>query len=390
VRFGVDRLLTDQADALRNARIGLVTSDVARTASTGRTSRIALHEAGYQIVHLFGPEHGLAGNAEDGAKVTDAVDVATGLPVTSLYGEKLRPTPETLADLDVMMFDIPDVGARFYTYIWTLSHVMEACADAGKPVYVLDRPNPIGGDLDAAEGPGLDEAAVSSFVGRWDIPVRYSLTIGELARVFKSQRRLDVDLQVVPLGGWNRRMHWPQTGLDFVPPSPAMTSYQTALIYPGTCLIEGTNLSEGRGTDSPFELIGAPWMDGARVAAAFNELKLEGIVAAEAIFTPTGRKHAGQRCGGVRLKITNPARFRPVRAGMHLIAQVIRLHPEEFQWLPYPTAANQRGLQHFDRLIGNLQIRTALGAGGADAAAIRQWTATNGWKAQCEQALIYS
>jgi uncharacterized protein YbbC (DUF1343 family) len=386
VQFGVDRLIADVPAALRRGRVGMVSSDVATTAVGGQPSRAALRSAGVNLVKLFGPEHGLAGTAADGEKVDDAIDPLTGLPVVSLYGSSMRPTQESLQELDAVIYDIPDVGARFYTYIWTLSHVMEAAAEAGKPVYVLDRPNPIGGELSAAEGPMLDEENLSSFVGRWNIPIRYSLTIGELARLWNAERTIGCDLQVIACGGWQRTMHWPETGLPFQRMSPAMASYETALLYPGTCLIEGTKLSEGRGTDAPFRMIGAPWADGDELAARLNARRMAGVRASAVAFTPAGRKYAGERCRGVMLEPTDARAIRPVAVGLALIAELIRLHPEAFEWLPYPTAANEGGHQHFDRLVGRMDVRPALERGEEH---IAEWTAAPGWAERARPHLLY-
>ena len=387
-RFGIDLLLADPPASLASARVGLVTNDAATTsvASPGGAlvpSRVALLRAGVRLARLFSPEHGLAAAAPDGAAVDHGVDPLTGLPVTSLYGATQRPTREMLADVDILLFDIPDIGCRYYTYIWTLSHVMEACAETGTPLWVLDRPNPLGGDLAAAEGPMLDEARLSTFVGRWSIPVRHSLTLGELARLWQEERGLDLALRVIPVAGWRRQEHWPGTGNPFVPPSPNMPSYETALLYPGTCLVEGTNLSEGRGTALPFRVVGAPWLDGWRLAQDFNELALPGIRARPVQFTPSRGKHAGESCQGVMLHPTDPLRLRPVAAGLHLLARIIRQHPEKFAWLPYPTAANQPGFGHFDRLIGRLDVRETLAALPPDLPQrIQEWTQVPGWPAR--------
>jgi uncharacterized protein YbbC (DUF1343 family) len=387
VQFGVDRLSADVPAALRRGRprVGMVTSDVAKTAS-GASSRAAVRAAGVNLVKLFGPEHGLAGTAADGETVHDALDPVTKLPAVSLYGTSMRPTRGSLQDLDAVVYDIPDVGARFYTYIWTLSHVMEAAAEAGKPLYVLDRPNPIGGDLSMAEGPILDEENLSSFVGRWNIPIRYALTIGELARLWNAERTIGCELHVIECAGWQRTMHWPDTALPFVQLSPAMISYETALLYPGTCLIEGTNLSEGRGTDAPFRSIGAPWVDGVALAARLNARRMAGVRVTPVEFTPGGRKYAGERCRGVMLEPMDAKAIRPVAVGLALIAELIRLHPNEFEWLPYPTSANEGGHQHFDRLVGRMDIRPAIDRGEEHIAA---WTARPRWMERARPHLLY-
>ena len=382
VEFGIDVFLGKSVHVSRAARVAMVTNDTARLASNSKlSSRVALQQAGFNLVRLFGPEHGISAAAADGAHVADGVDPLTHVPVVSLYGSKVRPSAEELRDIDLVLYDIPDVGARFYTYIWTLSHVLEACAEAGKPLVVLDRPNPLGGDLRAAEGPMLDESKFSTFVGRWNIPIRYSLTIGELATLWNIERKIGADLRVVTCAGWTRDMQWPETKLSFVPTSPAIRDFETALLYPGMCLVEGTNLSEGRGTEAPFRLIGAPWIDGEQLAARFDALALSGIAATPVEFTPSSRKHAGARCGGVRLDVTDARALRPVAAGLHLIAAAIALDPGKFQW----------NAGHFDRLVGRGDVRQTLEmqAPGASAQVV-EWTETGDWESRGKAHLLYA
>jgi uncharacterized protein YbbC (DUF1343 family) len=267
VRFGVDVLIGQPSRWGNWHRVGLVTNDAARCATDPtRRSRVALLEAGVPLHRLFGPEHGLGAVAEDGAAVAHGKDALTGLPVVSLYGEQLWPSGEQLADLDVVLFDIPDVGARFYTYAWTLFHLLHACAAVGVPLVVLDRPNPLGGVLEAAEGPLLEEAC-RSFIGNDIIPVRHALTLGELARLWQAERVPSVSLDVIACEGWAATRGWPATGCAWVPTSPAMPHFDSAVWYPGTCLFEATNVSVARGTDAPFACIGAPWLDAAALAA---------------------------------------------------------------------------------------------------------------------------
>jgi uncharacterized protein YbbC (DUF1343 family) len=393
IHFGIDVLLARRLRQLQGLRIGLVTNDAATTAALPRPLtpvRSALQEAGVGLCRLFSPEHGIGASAADGAEVQDAHDPLTGLPIYSLYGASYRPTPAMLADLDLLLFDIPDVGARFYTYIWTLSYVMEACAEVGLPLWVLDRPNPLGGDLTHVEGPVLDEANVSTFVGRWAMPIRHSLTIGELARLWNGERRLGVDLTVVPVEKWRRTDLWSALGLPFVPTSPSMPSYETALLYPGTCLFEGTNLSEGRGTTTPFRAIGAPWLDAYQLVDTVNKQNLPGVAARSVQFTPTASKYANQLCQGVMVHVLNERLVRPVAMGLTLLATILHHHPHEFQWLPYPTAANGPGYGHFDLLIGRLALREELGRPEAlSASAISHWTQRGLWAEQVEPYLLY-
>lgn len=394
VGFGIDALLAHHLAELDGLRIGLVTNDVATTAHYPRPllpTRLALQQAGVNLVKLFAPEHGLGASAADGAEIQNAADALTGLPVLSLYGATFRPTPAMLADIDLLLFDIPDIGARFYTYIWTLSHLMEVCATAKLPLWVLDRPNPAGGNLALAEGPMLDEAQISTFIGRWRMPIRHCLTAGELAMLWNQERALSVELRVITAPHWRREFDWPRLHLPFVPTSPSLPSDETIFPYFGTCLFEGTNLSEGRGTATPFRVVGAPWLSSHLIVAQFNELALPGVVARAAQFIPALSKHAHQQCEGIMIHVTDRQQFRPVAAGLHLLRLVIAAHRDEFSWLPYPTAANAPGYGHFDRLIGNFTIRTALETlCSADAATmIDQWTTVPNWQKYVQPYLLY-
>lgn len=354
-------------------------------------TRLALQQAGVNLVALLAPEHGLGASAADGDQIEDSRDPLTGLPVYSLYGATYRPTAAMVDGIDLLLFDIPDIGVRYYTYIWTLSYVLEACADLGVPLWVLDRPNPLGGDLNAAEGPLLDETQVSSFIGRWSIPIRHSLTAGELALLWNTERNLNADVTVVPVQHWRRTQRWSATDLPFIPLSPAMPSAEAALLYPGTCLFEGTNLSEGRGTATPFQIIGAPWLDAIAVTAAFNAQNLPGVVARAVQFIPQANKFAGTLCQGMMLHVLDAERFRPVATGLHLLALIQQIQPDAFQWLPYATADSGAGYGHFDRLIGRLDLRPQLAQLGAQAAAqIAEWTAVPTWFTRIQPYLLYS
>lgn len=332
MKLGIDRLLQHDlpeplAAKLRRSRIGMLTNDLALTSQLTR-GRASLANAGWSLDLLFGPEHGLDGRAREGELVSGGVDRVTGIPVRSLYGADVRPAPEDLSGLDVVFVDLPDVGARFYTYIWTMSHMLEACADAGVSVVVLDRPNPLGGRLDQAEGPMLDEAA-QSLVGRWSMPIRHGLTIGELARHWVRTRGIDVELDVVAVDGWERT----QTAiggqeLTWMPPSLNLPSAATTLLYPGTCLAEGVNVSEGRSTAVPFRVIGAPFIDAEDYAQAVNALEVPGLAASPYGFTPLVRDHAGQACEGVILHVTDAEALRPVHTGVRLLSLLAELYPD--------------------------------------------------------------
>ncbi|MCB0064645.1 MAG: DUF1343 domain-containing protein [Caldilineaceae bacterium] len=394
VQFGIDHLLADKLADLQGLRVGLVTNDTATTARLPHPltpTRLALQRAGVDLTLLFAPEHGLGASAADGAEIGDTVDQLTGVPVYGLYGSGFGPSQERLAELDLLLFDIADIGARFYTYIWTLSYVLEACAAAQLPLWVLDRPNPLGGDLSKAEGPMLDEAHISTFIGRWAIPIRHSLTAGELAKFWQAERSLAVDLTVITAPGWQRKMDWFATGLPFVPTSPSMPSAETVFLYLATCFFEGTNLSEGRGTATPFRVVGAPWLDGKRLTEAFNRLQLPGIVARPTQFIPTISKHAGATCHGIMLHLTDSQALRPVAAGLQVVRLVKQQHPGEFAWLTYPTAANASGHGHFDRLVGTTAVRMALDGqtSGVTEETIDAWTAVDMWPEMVAPYLLY-
>jgi len=392
VRFGVDRVARDPDLLPRAARVGLVTNQAARPAGRPETpSRVALLEAGVPIVRLFSPEHGLSATGEDGAPMRDADDAVTGLPIVSLYGERFAPPDATLADLDLLLFDIPDVGARFYTYAWTLSHVLESCARTGTPLVVLDRPNPLGGALASAEGPMLDEASCASFIGRWAIPIRHSLTLGELALHWAMTRVRAAQVDVITCDGWGRDRQWPSLGVPWIATSPSMPSFGSAILYPGTCLFEATTLSVGRGTESPFRCVAAPWLDPAAVIAALPPAVTTGVRLHPGRCTPSVAPYRGTACAAVQLDATDPAAVRPVALGLALLAAVIRHHPRDFAWAPYPTAANPGGGDHFARLVGQRGIAERLLDTDARVSSeeIVRWTAVPGWAGAVRDALRY-
>jgi uncharacterized protein YbbC (DUF1343 family) len=391
--LGIDRLIRHETNALRKLRVGMVTHDAAVTAGTPRAltpSRLALHQAGITPAVLFSPEHGIGGSAADGAPVADAVDPLTGAPVRSLYGDRFVPDGGALDGLDVLLVDLQDVGVRFYTYIWTMSLALERAAGAGVPVWVLDRPNPLGGALSSAEGPLFDETIDAGMVARWSVPVRHSLTIGELARFWNRTRAIGADLRVIAMEGWERGWRWPRTGLPFVPTSPAMPSYETALLYAGTGLLEGLTVNDGRGTATPFRVAGAPWMDGPEVAGGFNALELAGVAARPVDYTPAAGRHAGRRCSGVMLHVTDDDRLRPVHAGLHLVALLRDLYPQECEWARYPTAANPTGEQHFAMLIGRRDVGPGLAGADGRAARIASWTRIPSWAGDVALSLLYA
>jgi len=323
---GIDVLARDGFRQLAGLRVGLVTNHTGRDRRGRQTIDVLREAANVKLVALFAPEHGIRGLLDD--KLADTKDERTGLPIYSLYGETRRPKPEQLRELDALVFDIQDVGTRFYTYISTLGHVMEEAARARLPVFVLDRPNPIRGN--EAEGPLADSDKLA-FTSYHAIPVRHGMTIGELARLFNAERKIGCDLRVVEMERWRRGMWFDGTGQTWVNPSPNMRSLTQATLYPGVGLLETTNVSVGRGTDTPFELVGAPWIDGQRLASYLNERRIAGVRFVPVRFTPRVSVFQGEECGGVNLVVTDRAQLRPVYAGLEIAAALRRLHPDDWQ-----------------------------------------------------------
>ncbi len=356
VKTGLQVLLDEKLHLLDGRRVGLVTQPAAVLPDL--TAGVdALLRAGIRVTALFGPEHGFSGAAADGLAVEDAVDARTGLPVFSLYGPTKEPSAAMLAEVDVLVFDMQDVGVRFYTYLSTLYHVLRGAARAGCPVIVLDRPNPIGGQT--IEGP-LMTSGYESFVGVASLPIRHAMTLGELAGYFCREVAIEAELMVEEMQGWQRSLWFDQTGLPWVATSPAMPHLSTATVYPALCFVEGTNLSEGRGTALPFEICGAPWLDGYRLAATLNGLDLPGIRFRPIQFEPSASKYAGQPCQGVQVHVTNRQQLRSVAAGLHVIAACRSQAPEHFQFLPTSWEGQP---PHFDLLAGGPALREGLLAG---------------------------
>lgn len=349
VFFGVDRLLA-QHPHWKNESLGLLTNHAATTRE-GTPAREALLRHGFGLQVIFSPEHGLDVQGADGAAMEDGKDWLTGLPVKSLYRQSFAPDRDDVKSLDRIIFDVPDVGARFYTYLWSLTYLMEACATAGKPLVVLDRPNPISGLLELAEGPMLEEEQ-SSFIGRWPIPIRHSCTLGELALYFNATFKIGVDLEVIACSGWERSQFQPNWGTPFVATSPAIRQFEAMILYPGLCLLEATNICEGRGTSLPFMQFGAPWMDGSRVAKTLYDLSLDDVSLEPVRFTPDAGKLAGIACNGVRCYLTDTPHFQPVYWGLLLIKIIKDLYPNDFCWATYPTLANPSGTNHLNKLLG--------------------------------------
>jgi len=350
VELGLTVLLTEKRDWIRGKSIGLITNHTGVDASLQSNYRLLAEAPDCQLSAIFSPEHGLWGAAQDGTPI--ASSTTEFAKVFSLYGSSTRPHAAQLEGIDLLVYDMQDVGARYYTYISTLLYAMEAAGACGVEFIVADRPNPIG--CTAVEGQVLARG-FESFVGVHALPVRYALTIGELAQLLISERRLPVSLKVAWMRGYARNKWYDETGLQWVPPSPNMPTLTTATLYPGMCLFEGTNMSEGRGTTKPFEYIGAPWCDGERWAQALNARRLPGVRFRPVVFMPahppsSATKHANKTCRGVAIHITDREHFRPIDTAIHMLAGILREYRTHFAFLP----------THFDRLAGSDWLRNAL------------------------------
>ena len=350
---GVEVLLEDEKELLKGKKVGLITNPTGIDSNLNSIVDQLHNDPEIELTALFGPEHGVRGDAQAGSYVEFYIDEKTGLPVYSLYGNTKKPTPEMLENVEILLFDIQDVGTRYYTYIYTMAYAMEAAKENNIPIVVLDRPNPQGGD--SVDGPVLEPEA-ASFIGLYPMPTKHGMTVGELASLFNEEFNIGADLTVVKMKGWKRSMDYDDTGLPFVLPSPNMPTVSTAFVYPATGLIEGTNLSEGRGTTKPFELIGAPFINSTDLAAELNALSLPGVKFRAASFTPMFSKHAGKLSHGVEVYVTDREEFDAVPTGLHIIKTVHDMYPEDFEFLSN---------NFFDKLIGNTWTRPMILEGAA-------------------------
>jgi len=364
VRPGIEVLATDSAGLLAGLRVGLITNQTGISRNGTAGARLLL-EAGIRVVVLLAPEHGFQGKLTGGESVPEEFDPESGLPVLSLYGEERSPDPAILRELDALVFDIQDVGARYYTFISTMAESMMAAAGAGLPFVVADRPNPVGGTL--VQGNVLDPA-FSSFVGLYPIPMRHGLTVGELALLFNREFGIGADLHVIPAKGWRRSTWASETGLPWVPPSPNMPNLESAIHYPGTCLFEGTNLSVGRGTDGPFQQVGAPWLDSEEVVSRLSGRDLPGIRFEAVRFIPhrpDDGKYGGQELRGVRLVVTDRQAYDPTRTAVALLIEIRQVAGGAWEWRA----------DAFDRLAGTAGLRRAVEAGASLDSITGSWSA---------------
>lgn len=342
---GIEVLLADQKELLKGKKVGLITNPTGIDSILNSIVDLLYEDPDIELTALFGPEHGVRGDAQAGSYVESYIDDKTGLPVYSLYGKTNKPTADMLKNVDLLLFDIQDVGTRHYTYIYTLAYAIEAAKENNIPIVVLDRPNPLGGL--SVDGPVLEPDS-ASFIGMYPIPTKHGMTVGELATFFNKEYKIGADLKVVKMKGWKRSMDYDETGLPFVLPSPNMPTVSTTFIYPATGLIEGTNVSEGRGTTKPFKIIGAPYINGTDLASKLNALRLPGVNFRAVSFIPTFSKHAGILSHGVEIYVTDRKKLEAVSTGLHIIKTIHDMYPNDFEFLSN---------NFFDKLIGNDWIR---------------------------------
>ncbi len=389
MRTGLDRLLEEPKRWLGKPRVGLLANPTTVDSNLDHGVDLLHRHPDVDLRLLFGPEHGIRATAQDMAGVDDAHDPVTGLPEVSLYGEtfeSLSPTPEQLEQIDVLVFDVQDVGARYYTYAATMALAMRAARGAGIKVVVLDRPNPIGGTQ--IEGGGL-EPGLENFCCLYPVPQRHGMTVGELARLYNDTFAIGCELEVVPCEGWRRDAYFDETGLPWIMPSPNMPTLETAVVYPGMCLLEGTNLSEGRGTTRPFELFGAPFIDGRRLAEELGSYDLPGVAFRPCTIQPTFQKFAGQSCGAVQIHVTDRSVFLPYRTGIAALLAVKTLWPDDFAWRTERYEFRD-DVPAIDLLTGNNAVREAIDAGESlDAVMQIACSGTEAYDAGREAALLY-
>jgi uncharacterized protein YbbC (DUF1343 family) len=358
ISLGLERCLSEPPEVLRRGRFGLLMNQASVDRQFQYACDVLAERLPGRLTALFSPQHGLW--CEEQANMIESAHGTyepLGVPVYSLYSQTRQPTAEMLAGLDCLVIDLQDVGTRVYTFAWTVQNCLRACSKARIPVVLLDRPNPIGGTV--AEGPLL-EPQFASFVGGAAIPLRHGLTLGELARLINAEQQIGAELVVVPMERWRRSVLFDNTGRAWVAPSPNMPRATTALLYPGQVLLEGTNLSEGRGTTLPFEVVGAPFIDSHKLAGELSNEELPGLAIRPMRFVPTFDKWQGQRCGGVAIHVTDPAAVRSVEFTLRLLATVVRRWPDEFQWLP-PPYEYERDKMPIDILYGSSRLREAIG-----------------------------
>lgn len=348
LQFGIDVIIKNEPD-WKKLRIAMLTNDAAKT-KTGINSRKALLDAGFNITKLFSPEHGINAIGTDGALMNDGQDELTGLPITSLYGEKYMPTEIDVNDIDIMLFDIPDAGTRFYTYLWSMTYWIEAAAKYNMQVIILDRPNPLGGSIAMSEGPMLDDG-LTSFIGRFNVPIKHQCTLGELAQYFNKTQSWNADLKVIKCEGWNRDLLFYDWNIRWSNPSPALQNIEATVLYPGLCFFEATNISVGRGTPYSFEWIGANWFNLPAINMVCQNILAKDFKI-ETMSLPILLDGENISTKGIRIKVIEPSNYDAVLCGLLLLKLVKDIHPNDFKWATYPTNANPSGENHLSLLLG--------------------------------------
>lgn len=355
VQLGIDRFMTSYMSDMKGQRIGLVTNENATDSRCVPVIDCLIQHPDAHVTTLFGPEHGISGAAQAGIKVKDGLDPRTGIPIYSLYSDVRKPTGHMLKGVDILLIDLPDIGCRYFTNVYTTAYVLQAAAEHRIPVIIPDRPNPITGLM--PEGNVVTEP-FTSFVGMYPITNRTGVTLGEAATLFNNEFHIDADLHIIPATGWKRHMWLDETGVPWIPPSPNMPTVDAALLYPGTCFMEGTSMSEGRGTTKPFEWIGAPWIDAYKAVDLLNEVQLPGVTFRAVHFTPTFQKHKDALCSGIQAHITNRDELQPVRVGLHILSAMFGLSKGRWQW-----TKGKSGRYFIDLLAGTDDLRKGIDAG---------------------------
>lgn len=348
LQFGIDVIIKNEPN-WKKLRIGMLTNDAAKT-KTGINSRKALMDAGFNLTKLFSPEHGINAIGTDGAFMHNGLDELTGLPIISLYGEKYMPSESDVNDVDIMLFDIPDAGTRFYTYLWSMTYWMEAAAKYNKQIVILDRPNPLGGNISMSEGPMLEDG-LSSFIGRFNIPIKHQSTYGELAQYFNNTQSWNAQLIVIKCEGWKRDQLFYDWNIRWSNPSPALQNIEATVLYPGLCFFEATNISVGRGTQYSFEWIGADWLNLPAINMVCQNI-LGDDFKIETLSLPIIINGETKITKGIRIKVIEPSAYDAVLNGLLLLKLVKDIHPKDFKWMPYPTNANPTGNNHLSLLLG--------------------------------------
>lgn len=376
VRVGLDLFEKSWPSKLNGSRAGLLVHPASVNKKLEHAVTLFIKSRKFEIKAIFGPQHGIRGETQDNMVEWEGFrDMKTGLPVFSLYGHARKPESSMLKDIDVMVIDLQDIGSRYYTFIWTMELCMQACMEMNKPVIILDRPNPIGGHI--TEGPVLD-MAFASFVGQRPLPIRHGMTIGEIGNYLRNEFYPSLDFHVILMQGWGRKMWFDETGLPWVMPSPNMPTLDTAIVYPGTCLLEGTTLSEGRGTTRPFEIFGAPFIEPDVLVNHLKEFNLPGVVFRPMYFQPTFQKHAGRLCGGAQIHVSNREKFKPFKTGVAIIKTTHDLYPEHLGWKQPPYEYETEKMP-IDILAGTDRLRNNIEK-GEELDRLEEW-----WQEQCLQ-----